>query len=110
MARTRGDGEGKGVSQKEMVRLAIEQLGGEAKPLAIQEQIKAKFNLELPPTIISNYKSVLKRDAGMTPKGTSPRGRKPARSSVQLSDLEAVKVLVGRLGSDQVHKLVDVFA
>lgn len=102
----------KTVSQKEMVRLSIEELGADAKPQALQEQIKAKFNKELPTTIISNYKSVLKREQGEGASAStgSTRGRKPSGGSVQINDLEAVRALVNRLGAAHVRKLVDIFA
>lgn len=103
MAKSKRDG----VSQMEMVRQSMEELGADAKPQAIQEMIKSKFNKDLPPTIISNYKSVLKRKAGAPSSG---RGRKPAGGSIQINDLEAVRALVSRLGGAQVRKLVDMFA
>lgn len=94
-----------GISQLEMVRRSIELLGIEAKPEDIQAQIKFIFKKELPVTIISNYKSVLKRKLGRT----KSAGR-ATTSGVQLTDLETVRALVGRLGSQQVKKLVDIFA
>src|SRR5690242_15971825 len=103
------DGE-KGVSQMKMVQLSMDELGADATPQAIQDLIKSKFNKELPTTIISNYKSVLKRKAGGGGVTNSGRGRKPTGGSVQLNDLEAVKALVNRLGGAQVRKLVDMFA
>lgn len=104
MAKSKGDG----VSQMEMVRLSMEELGGDAKPQALQEKIKSKFNKDLPTTIISNYKSVLKRKAGAPSSG---RGRKPGGGAgIQFNDLETVRSLVSRLGSSQVRKLVDMFS
>ena len=98
----RGKREGK-VSQKTMVETALNEKGWEAGPQELQPLIKEKFGKELPANVISNYKSVLKRDGGKTAVGK--RGRKP---SAQFSDLEAVRGLVTRLGAEQVKKLVDV--
>ncbi len=102
--------EEKSVSQVEMVRLTLEELGGKAKPQAIQEHIKTKFNKDLPTTIISNYKSVLKKKGGAP---SSPRGRKPGgggggAGGLQVEDLATVRGLVTKLGADQLKKLVDV--
>jgi hypothetical protein len=66
--------------------------------------IKEKFNTELPNNVISNYKSVLKREGGKG--GSGKRGRKAA--GLQFSDLEEVRGLVNRLGAEQVKKLVDM--
>jgi hypothetical protein len=86
-----------------MVQAAIAEKGWGAGPQELQVVIKDKYSVELPPNIISNYKSVLKREGG---KGTSSgRGRK---GGVQFSDLEAVRGMVTRLGADQVKQLVDM--
>lgn len=104
MAKSRGDGE-KSVSQVKMVQKALEELGKDAKPLALQENIKTNFGKDLPTSIISNYKSVLKRKGG-----SSGRGRRSGGGSLDFGDLETVRNLVSRLGADHVKKLVDVFA
>jgi hypothetical protein len=103
----KGKSEAGKVTQKEMVRAAITELGWEAKPQPMHDLIKTKFNTELAPNIISNYKSVLKRENGKTASGTggAKRGRK---AGAQFTDLEAVRGLVTRLGADQVKKLVDM--
>ena len=99
----RGKREGK-VTQKAMVEAAVQEKGWDAGPQELQAVIKEKFNTELPNNVISNYKSVLKRDGGKTaPVGK--RGRKPGPA---FADFEAVRTLVNRLGADQVKKLVDM--
>jgi len=95
------------VTQKEMVRTALQDKGWDAKPLEIHEYIKEKFNVEMPASYISNYKSNLKKESG---KGGGKRGRKPAGGSFQLAHLEKVRALVSELGADQVKALVDVLA
>jgi hypothetical protein len=95
-------GEGK-VTQKAMVQAALDELGWDAGPTELHELIKSKFNVELANNIISNYKSVLKRDESKG--GGAKRGRK---HGAQFEDLEAVRGLVTRLGAEQVKKLVDV--
>lgn len=109
MAKARSENGEKSVSQVDMVKKALEELGADAKPLAIQESIKSNFGKELPTTIISNYKSVLKRKGG----GSSGSGRGRPRGSggggsIQIDDLETVRGLVSRLGADHVKRLVDV--
>ncbi len=96
----KGKREGK-VTQKAMVQAALEEKGWKAAPLELQAVIKDKYEVELATNIISNYKSVIKREGG---KGAK-RGR---RAGVQFADLEAVQGLVTRLGADQVKKLIDV--
>lgn len=97
----RGKREGK-VTQKEMVQTAIQEKGWDAGPQDLQAVIKEKFNVELAPGVISNYKSHLKKESGHA---GSKRGRKPGPA---FSDFEAVRGLVNRLGADQVRKLVDM--
>ena len=102
MAKTsRSDGGEKKPSQMSMVRTAMEDIGTDAKPLAMQEHIKSKFGKELPANIISNYKSQIKRKNG----GGSSSGRK---GGLQVEDFETIRKLVRRLGPDQVKRMVEV--
>ncbi len=112
MAKSKGDSGEKSVSQVDMVKKALEELGADAKPLAIQESIKANFGKDLPTTIISNYKSVLKRKGGGAAVSVAAGRGRPTRGSgsIHLDDLEAVRGLVSKLGADQVRRLVDVLA
>lgn len=106
MARPKNDGSDK-PNQTEMVKTALEELGADAKPLAIQEFVKSKFNKELSTTLISNYKSVMKKKAG---NGTTGKRGRPAKGAgaIQIEDLEVVRSLVRRLGSDNVMRLIGV--
>jgi hypothetical protein len=98
----KGKREGK-VTQKAMVQAALEEKGWDAGPAELQPVIKEKFNVELDNNVISNYKSVLKREGG---KGTgATRGHK---AGPEFADLQAVRGLVSKLGADQVKKLVEV--
>ena len=99
MARTsRTEGGEKKPSQMGMVRIALGDIG-DVKPLEMQTHIKNKFGVELPPNIISNYKSQIKRKNG----GGSKRG-----TGLKVEDFETVRSLVNRLGSEQVMRLVEV--
>jgi hypothetical protein len=100
VARTKGDE--KKPSQMSMVRQALQDMGGDAKPLEMQAHIKDKFDVELPANIISNYKSQIKRKEGLSGSG---RGRK---AGLQVEDFETIRKLVTRLGADQVKRLVEV--
>jgi hypothetical protein len=109
MARTKGDGE-KQPSQMAMVRTALQEMPGDPKPQELQEHIKTKFGREIPTIIISNYKSQLKRKGLSATPGR--RGRKPGggNGSLRVEDFETVRGLVGRLGAEQVRRLVNVIA
>lgn len=98
----RGRAPGGEVSQMQMVRTALEDLGADAKPQALQDHIKEKFKRELPKSIISNYKSNLKKAGG------GGRGRKIGGGSLQVEHFEQVRSLVNALGAEQVKRLVDV--
>ena len=102
----KGKREGK-VTQKAMVQAALAEKGWDAGPADLQPVILEKFKVELDNNVISNYKSVLKKETGKGGKGKTgaKRGRKPGP---QFADLEAVRGLVSRLGADQVKKLVEM--
>jgi hypothetical protein len=102
VAKTKSDGSEKKPSQMGMVRQALQEMGGDAKPLDMQAHIKGKFNVELPANIISNYKSQIKRKNGSAGPG---RGR---HAGLQVEDFETIRKLVRRLGADQVKRLVEV--
>ena len=102
----KGKREGK-TTQKEMVRTALDDRGWTTPPVELQSFIKERFHVELPTNIISNYKSVIKKELGEAGAGgPKPGGR--AGAGMKLADLEAVQGLVTRLGADQVRKLVEM--
>jgi hypothetical protein len=102
VAKNKADSSGEKVTQKGMVLAALQEKGWDAGPRELQEAIKSKFDYNMAVNYISNYKSQLKKENG---KGGGRRGRK---GGAQFSDLEAVRELVGRLGADQVRKLVEM--
>ena len=108
MARGKAESGGTKMTQKEMVRTAIEELGWEAKPLPMQGLIKEKFNIDLAANIISNYKSVLKRDGAVANTASTPGAKRGRKAGAQFADLEAVRGLVTKLGAAQVKELVEV--
>jgi hypothetical protein len=98
------------VTSTEMVRTALTELGPDAKPLAIQQFIKERFNgKELSTTIISNYKSVMKRKGGGKRKGGPGRPPKSAGGgSIAIQDLEAFQTIVRKMGAENVKKLLSL--
>jgi hypothetical protein len=102
---------GGGETKVAMVKAALSALGADAKPEAIRQHILTTYHQDLPKSIISNYKSNMKRKNGGLSNGTvgAPRGRRPGGGgSVQLEDLEAVRGLVSRLGAAHVQRLVNL--
>lgn len=99
-------------SQLALVRMSLEELGPDAKPQAIQDHIKTKFNRDLTKSIISNYKFHLKKKGKRRGRPAGSAGPKAATAtgggSVRLDDLEVVRALVNRLGADQVKRLLAV--
>lgn len=117
MARTKGDG---GPSMMEMVRTSLDELGWDAKPTALQEHIKAKYDKEISKIIISNYKSTMSKKKG-SGSGKKRRGRPTGSTKavaapssggkgIHLEDFATIHKLVSRLGARQVRELVDVLA
>src|SRR5437016_7832667 len=107
MARSKASANG-GVSKMGLVREALEQLGGEAKPKAIYDHVKSKHGVEIPTTMISSYKSsILGKGAGRSSAGRGGRG---GDASVSLSDVEQVQRLIDRVGATQLQHLIRVLA
>jgi hypothetical protein len=100
-------GKGSGVNKSALVREALEALGLDAKPMAIDAYIKEKHNVEVPRAIISSYKSSYKSKSG-APAKRGPKPKAAGGGGIQIEDLAAVRGLVSRLGAAQVKELVDV--
>jgi hypothetical protein len=123
---TQGEtGNGKGVSKLKAVRLSLEELGRDSKPLELQEHLRNKFNIEMTPSYISKYKSLIlskpkkgkrrgrkpRAAAGTLVVTVAPVGRPAARAGgITLDDLRALKELSSRLGPDKVRELVNLVA
>lgn len=97
------------VTQKDMVREALGEKGWKVPTVELQTCIKDKHGVELPINIISNYKSQIKKAEGLgAARPAAAPGRKAA-AGLNLADIEAVKGLVKRLGSEQVQQLAAMF-
>jgi hypothetical protein len=125
------------ITKHEAVRRTLQAMGRKATPSQMQPYIKEKFNIEMSVNHISNSKSILlqkkkggkgaKRPAAQGTAATegeakegvgrkmvvqhkpaAPRGGKEA--GIPLDDILYIKGLVGRVGPDQLHTLIDAFA
>ena len=126
------------ITKQEAVRRALKAMGRAATPSQMQPYIKEKFNIEMSTDHISTSKGIIlhpkkkggngakkpaaqgaaategeaKEGAGrkavVQHKPAAPRGGKEA--GIPLEDILYVKGLVGRLGPDQLHRLIDAFA
>jgi hypothetical protein len=99
-------------SQMGAVRQALESLGYDAKPPAIDEFVRNNFKMTIKPNIISSYKSQLKAKHKKgarrgRPPGSGSNGSKEASDNVNLKDLQDLKTLAGRLGVAKLRKLVE---
>ena len=103
MARTKSNG----VNKADLVRKALEQLGDNAKPKAIQELLKMQHGIDMNTGMISAYKSNAAKKAAGAGASTSSAGRKRVGAdSVNLSDLHAVQELLHRMGPDHLTQLI----
>ena len=125
------------ITKQEAVRRALKAMGRAATPTQMQPYIKQQFGIEMSINHISNSKSILQKKGGKGKGAKKPAaqgaattegeakegvGRKvvvqhkpaPARSGkeagIPLDDILYVKGLVGRLGPEQLHTLIDAFA
>ena len=104
-------GDGAALTQREMVKRALKDLGYDAKTQAIHEHIRDQFKRTLSNNIISSYKSNLRREAGVAKgRGGRPPGRGSAahRAPLDVKDVQTIKELVERLGAERVRELIQV--
>src|SRR5262245_52101937 len=114
------------ITKKEAVRRSLAKLGKDAKPAAIQADIRERFGLEMTPGHITTTKGELRREAAKgkaAPRkpGRPPRAKleaapaqRPAKAgggdgpAVLLEDIQALKGLVQRVGADHLKALIDL--
>jgi hypothetical protein len=121
-----------GMTKLDAVRRALEAMGSDAKPLAIQSYLKDRLGMEVKTNLISVYKKDLARRAKkpVAQEATAKKGeakvgagdnsavvqpKPPAagcgkEAGIPLDDILYVKGLVGRFGPEQLHTLIDAFA
>ena len=122
-----------GMTKWDAVRQALEAMGPDAKPLAIQAYLKDHLGMDVKTSLISVYKKDLTKKVDKKPaaqgvaarKGKAKEGaggnqalvkpKPPAagggkEAGISLDDILYVKGLVGRFGQAQLHTLIDAFA
>jgi hypothetical protein len=114
-------------SKMDAVRKALDALGPKARPPEIQAFVKERFGLEMTVGHAKTCKTKALGERGGKAKGKkkSAPAKAPARAAarpaapapapahaagVGLSDIEAVKGLVGRVGAEQLRSLIDLLA
>jgi hypothetical protein len=100
------------VSDMARVRLAVGELGLEATTQQVHDHIKEKHGKDVDKNKISAYKSIIRRQAGVTKPRGGRRGGRPAvmkATALRVEDVHTIKELVGRLGADKVRELIGVF-
>ena len=115
MAKSASSTNGEAISKMEGVRRALDTMGKKAKPLAIKEFLMSNFHIDMEAGVISNYKGLILK--GRKKKGKRMKAAagveapKPAvHSSVKMADLQAIKSLTTRLGSEQIRELIGMFS
>lgn len=118
------------LTKKDAVRKALAELGSDAKPVQIQGFVKERFGITMTTDHISTTKGEIHRkEAGkgkaaaakpaqakpleaVAAKETkpAPRAETPRANGISLTDIEAVKGLVGRVGPEGLKKLIDLLA
>jgi hypothetical protein len=103
-------------NKMDAMRLAMRALGGrKAKPMELQRWLMENYNINMPTSLISNYKSsILKERKGKVGRprkvrvgeAGEPAAAAPRRVSVSLEDIRTLKALADRIGADKVVELV----
>lgn len=105
-----GNGGGEKVNKMDCVRQVLDQIGYDAKPKAIQEEVKNRFGFEMDANMISNYKSYLsKRASGQSGLMRGGRGRRKG-GEITMEDVRIIREMTQRLGSDRVRELTQMFS
>jgi hypothetical protein len=114
-----------GISKQDAVRRALATLGKQASAKDIQTHVKDTFGFDMTIAHIYNAKSNLlaKAKKAKAKKAPTPEAAvavasvKPApapvaakKPGISLEDIQAVKALVGRVGGEQLQKLIDLLA
>jgi hypothetical protein len=108
-----------GISKMDAVRKALKALGKDAMPLKLRDYIMDTFGLDMTTGHVSNYKTfILKRKkrkkaaaakAESTLTTLATANSVPSKgSTLSLTDIEAVKNLVGRVGEDNLKGLIGI--
>jgi hypothetical protein len=118
------------ITKIDAIRLALKELGKDATSLAIQGYVKNQFGLEMTRKHITKYKGEERREqaAKKQPKKSpnpankpepkpqpNPAPFSPSKQStgvggIRLEDIQALKSLLGRVGSNELRKLIDVLS
>ena len=104
MAKAKGEG-----NKAQMVRDAVAALGDDAKPQAIQAWISEKHKVELTTTMISSYKSNMKKSGGKK----AGRGRSSSgggKGGDIFGDISTVQGLLAKHGKPNLSKLIDALS
>ena len=99
MAKAKGEG-----NKAQMVRDAVAALGDDAKPQAIQTWVAEKHKTDLSTTMISSYKSNMKKSGGK--KG----GRGASKGGDIFGDIATVQGLIAKHGKPNLSKLIDALS
>jgi hypothetical protein len=94
------------------VRLALDQLGPDAKPLAVRRFVKEHYGVEISTEVVSVYKGKLARQAPRRRKpGPKPKARVAGGpGEVSMKDLRLVKDIRDRVGASRLRELVELLA
>ena len=118
------------ITKQEAVRRAVAALGKNALAKEIQKHVKEKFNLDMTIDHIYTAKSSVlgkKKKAATKPAADKPPAPQPAVAvasvrpapapvsskqpgGISLEDLQSAKALLGRVGAEQLHRLIDLLA
>jgi hypothetical protein len=112
-------GNGEAISKLEAMRRSLAELGNDAKPLTRQEHLRKKYSIDMDPSYISKYKSLVlttaKKRKVSKPKAVAATvvvvaPLPTSTGGISLDDLRALKGLGDRLGADKVCELVGLLA
>jgi hypothetical protein len=110
----------KKMTKKDAVRRSLAKLGEDAKPKAIQADIRKRFKIEMDLGHISTTKGEIRREregkpkklAAATEQAAPPAARtsKQTGTAVAIDDILALRTLLDRVGADHLRALIDALS
>jgi hypothetical protein len=108
------------MTKVEAVRRALKALGRDATPAKLQPYINQTFGIQMTPAHVTTCKGVIlrrKKKPGPKPKvppeplvQVAATPAKAPKNGITLEDLQSVKVLIGRVGANQLKSLIDLLS
>lgn len=105
-----------GKTKMDMVREAIAALGNEAKSKDIHAHVLSNNGVDMAPTMISSYKTMIlgpkrgRKKRGRPAKSEGAPGKAVSAGGLSIADLTAVKAMVSKFGAGKLSDIIQLLS